>query len=234
MKEKLTRIGQWIYGELFAGKSTFDMLFLLTGIALEIIVYFLDPQGAIVLTAGVLGILSVVLGAQGKIINFAFGFIQVIAYSIVSLRQALYGEVAINVFYFFSMMYGVWAWTKRYHHDEATNTGKLRARKMSLIGILSMLVCVAAVSAMTGWGLSVWTNDSDPYFDAFSTMPAFAAQLMMVAGFREQWILWFIIDFVSTWMWVRAGNYAMAMLYAFWLINCFYGYYNWTKSSKEE
>lgn len=234
MKEKLTRISQWIYGELFAGKSVFDLCFLLTGILLEIIVYHIEPKGALVLTAGVLGILSVVLGAQGKIINFAFGFVQVIAYSIVSLRQNLYGEVAINIFYFFSMMYGVWAWAKRYQRDEKTGATNLRARKMRLKGILMMLLSVAAVSALTGWGLSVWTNDSDPYFDAFSTMPAFAAQLMMVAGFREQWILWFIIDFVSTWMWLRAGNYAMAMLFGFWLINCFYGYYNWTKSSKEE
>ena len=89
---------------------------------------------------------------------------------------------------------------------------------------------IIAVSLLIGWLLGQYTDDPQPYLDAFTTVPAIVAQILMVMAYREQWYLWLIVDVLAMIMWLRAENYCMAAQYAFWCANCVYGYIQWTKS----
>ena len=60
-----------------------------------------------------LGICSVVLASRRNILTFAFGFAQVITYTYLCWLQRFYGEIAINAYYFATMVYGVFVWRKR-------------------------------------------------------------------------------------------------------------------------
>ena len=51
----------------------------------------------------------------------------------------------------------------------------------------------------------------------------------MMLAYREQWYLWLFVDVLSCMMWLLAGNYCMTALYAFWCLNCIFGYIRWTK-----
>ena len=107
-----------------------------------------------------------------------------------------------------------------------------RASRLEFWMFIVLYLVVAAVlvgSLITGWLLAHYTDDSDPYLDAFTTIPAIAGQILMVSGYREQWFFWFCIDVGCVWLWVRAGNWSMAALYAFWCANCIYGYINWKR-----
>jgi len=226
----MSRLRKVLYQEFVAGRSVFDYAFLLLGLAIQVLVFCLAPDEPIMIVSGIAGIFSVILCSQGKISTFFFGFLQVVTYLIISLRQQLYGEVAINVFYFLSMIYGVWCWRHRYTEDEATSSVSLKTRKLQIRQWIVLTLAVVACSILAGMGLSAWTNDSDPYFDAFTTVPAIPAQMLMVLGYREQWFFWFCIDVGCTIMWLRASNWSMMMLYAFWCINCIYGWRHWTKA----
>ena len=136
------------------------------------------------------------------------------------------------MFYFVSMIYGIYVWMRRYHVDEKTGSSELQARKLSAGWWIGTIVAVLVGSILTGWLLAKYTDDSDPYLDAFTTIPAIAGQILMVFGFREQWFFWFCIDIGCVWLWLRAGNWSMAALYAFWCANCINGFYHWTKSAK--
>jgi len=229
----MNKLSRALHSEFVAGRTPFDWCFLATGLAIQIVVFCLAPSAPVNIVSGIAGIFSVILCSQGKISSYFFGFLQVITYLIISYRQHLYGEVGINVFYFLSMIYGLFVWKSRYRVDEMTGSAELHARKLSVAWWITIIALVTLGTILTGWFLDSGTDDSDPYLDAFTTIPAIAGQILMVFGYREQWFFWFCIDIASVWLWVRAGNWSMAALYAFWCANCINGFYHWTNSAKQ-
>lgn len=203
-------------------------LFLATGVLVQVITFCLMPHSPWALVSGILGICSVVLGAQGNILTFVFGFAQVVTYTYLCVVERFYAEIAINIYYFFTMIYGVYCWRKRL----SDNTLQVQTRRLSRNIFPLLSVAIMLMSVLTGWLLQRYTDDPQPYLDAFTTVPAIAAQILMVMAYREQWYLWLMVDVLALVMWLRAENYCMAAQYAFWCANCIYGYVQWTKSMK--
>lgn len=203
-------------------------LFLVTGLFVQVITFYLMPHSPWALVSGMLGICSVVLGAQGNILTFVFGFAQVATYTYLCCVERFYAEIAINIYYFFTMIYGVYCWRKRL----SDNSLQVQTRRLSRNIFPFLGVLVVLLSVLAGWLLQRYTDDPQPYLDAFTTVPAIAAQILMVTAYREQWYLWLMVDVLALVMWFRAENYCMAAQYAFWCANCVYGYVQWTKSLK--
>jgi nicotinamide mononucleotide transporter len=194
---------------------------------IQVITFWLMPAHPLSLISGMLGICSVVLSAQGNILTFLFGFAQVGTYTYLCCLERFYAEIALNVFYFLSMIYGVFVWHRRLNDQSLqVQTRVISPRWMLLISMTLLLL-----SLLTGWLLHRFTDDPQPYLDAFTTVPAILAQILMVLAFREQWYLWLFVDILATVMWLRAGNYCMAVQYAFWCINCIYGLRQWKRLS---
>ena len=204
-------------------------LFLATGVLVQVITFYLMPHNLWALVSGILGICSVVLGAQGNILTFVFGFAQVVTYTYLCAVERFYAEIAINIYYFITMIYGVYCWRNRL----SDNTLQVQTRCLSRNVFPLLGVAIILMSVLTGWLLQRYTDDPQPYLDAFTTVPAIVAQVLMVLAYREQWYLWLAVDILAVVMWIRAENYCMAAQYAFWCANCIYGYVQWTKSLKK-
>jgi nicotinamide mononucleotide transporter len=158
-----------------------------------------------------LGICSVVLGAQGNMLTFVFGFAQVVTYTYLCCIERFYAEIAMNIYYFITMIYGVYCWRKRL----TNNSLQIQTRHLSGKHYPLLFLLILGSSWLTGWLLSKYTDDPQPYMDAFTTVPAIAAQLLMILAYREQWYLWLVVDLLAVIMWLKAGNYCMAAQYAF-------------------
>ena len=184
------------------------------------------PDSPWSLVSGLLGICSVVLGAQGNILTFVFGFAQVGTYTYLCVQERFYAEIALNIFYFLTMIYGVYVWKRRLIDDDSL---QIQTRRLSNRLTLVLVVSVVLLSLVVGWLLQRYTDDPQPYLDAFTTVPAIVAQILMVLAFREQWYIWMLVDVLALIMWLRAGNYCMAAQYFFWCANCVYGYVQWTR-----
>lgn len=197
--------------------------FLILGLLVQVLTFVLMPDNPISLVSGMLGICSVVLGAQGNILTFVFGFAQVATYTYLCCVERFYAEIAINIYYFITMIYGVYCWRNRLSNHS------LQTRRLSIKLIAWGMLLIALFSWLTGWLLARFTDDPQPYMDAFTTVPAIAAQLLMVLAYREQWYLWLVVDVLAVVMWLRAENYCMAAQYVFWCVNCIYGYIQWTR-----
>lgn len=216
-------------GRIYISRSTW--IFLILGILVQLVTFcFLPEDNPWSLLSGVLGICSVVLGAQGSILTFVFGFAQVGTYTYLCYLEHFYAEIAINIYYFLTMIYGVYCWRSRL----SDNGLEVSTRRISYRLVPFVLVSIIGLSLLVGWLLSRYTDDPQPYLDAFTTVPAIAAQLFMVLAFREQWYLWLVVDILAVIMWLRAENYCMAAQYAFWCANCIYGYTQWTKLLVQE
>lgn len=208
----------------------FDYSFLALGLLIQVVTFVLnrhmvigtDQLSVISLISGCLGICSVCLTAQGNILTFLFGFAQVGTYTWLCILQRFYGGIAINAYYFLTMIYGVYAWSKRLKTPSVVTTRQLRPGLMAVI-----VLAVLAGSCLTGWGLANWTSDTQPYLDAFTTIPALVAQALMILVYREHWFLWLAVDVLSVVLWVRVGDWCMAAQYVFWSANCLYGLHRW-------
>ena len=176
-----------------------------------------------------LGICSVVLASRRNILTFAFGFAQVLTYTYLCWTQRFYAEIALNAYYFGTMIYGVYVWRQRLKEE----SGKMKVEPRSLSPIVIGLIIVTTLigSWLVGWGLATWTDDTQPYLDAYTTVPALVAQVLMILVYREHWFLWLAVDILCVILWVRAGDYFMVTQYAIWCANCVYGIISWRKVS---
>jgi nicotinamide mononucleotide transporter len=157
--------------------------------------------------------------------TFFFGFAQVFTYTYLCWTQRFYGEMGINLYYFITMIYGVYVWRRR-----LTDTGEgkvVTPRRLSLRTMLMISAGTVLGAWLVGWVLAGYTDDTQPYLDAFTTIPALVAQVLMILVYSEHWFIWLAVDILSVALWLRAGDYCMAAQYAFWCANCLYGLYRW-------
>ena len=212
------------------------MGFLTFGLLVQVVTYAitlrLSPSSISLLSliSGCFGVCSVCLASQGNILTFFFGFAQVATYTYLCVTQRFYGEMAINAYYFATMIYGVFVWKKRLK-SEAANELTVTPRALSLRTILILVSATLVGSWLVGWGLAAWTDDTQPYLDAFTTVPALVAQVLMILVYREHWFIWLAVDILSVALWLRAGDYCMVAQYVFWCANCLYGLRRWNSLS---
>ena len=178
--------------------------------------------GVISTISGILGVFAVVLCSNRKLISYVFGIAQILTYLFIVWHDALYAKVVENIFYLITMFIGVFIWRNHYD-DDRVETKQLS--KKTLFGIFGGVILL---SCLIGYLLS-FTNDSYPYLDSFTTLPAFVAQILMITRYREQWIFWILIDIGCLFLWWMIGNPYMVAQYIFWIVNCIYGWHNWKK-----
>ena len=211
-------------------EKIFDYSFLGVGLLIQVVTYCLSYHlsgvalSPLSLISGMLGVCSVCLCAQGSIWTYLFGFAQVMTYTYLCYTQRFYGEIAINAYYFGTMIYGVFAWKKRLKAD---GEKVVEPRSLSWQMLVLIALATVALSGLTGWGLSSWTDDTQPYLDAYTTIPALVAQVLMILVYREHWYIWLAVDVLSVALWLRAGDYCMTAQYVFWCANCLYGLHRW-------
>jgi len=207
--------------------------FLLVGLTVQVVTFLVAKQSILSLFCGALGICSVILCSQGNILTFAFGFAQIATYSYICYLEALYGTLAINAYYFITQIYGVYVWRKRLKENDKNIADSVPTRQLSGRVIAILVVAIAFCSYLVGLSLAKFTDDSQPYLDAYTTVPALVAQVLMILAYREQWFIWFLIDVLYVVLWARAGDYCLFAQHIFWCINCVYGYVHWSKTLQE-
>lgn len=210
--------------------------FLVVGIIATNIVYSILTKEVDIIgsLAAVTGVFCVVLVANRNIWNYLFGLVNVSLYAYISFKAELYGDAALNAFYYLPMQFiGFALWRRRM---EEGSSAVVESRRMTgrqrLLLLLSCMVTVLGV----GFVLSR-VGDPQPYKDAATTVLSVIAQYLMVKAYAEQWILWVVVNVISVVMWVlcaiRGESYAalMVVMWVFYLMNSLNGWVQWARKS---
>ena len=227
----MTKTFNYLKREMWDGFSLNEKLFMWGMVLLQILVYIVAPDSWYGVVAGIAGCISVVLTAKGRWMMYPIGFIQNFTYTVLAFQNMFYGEVIEQVFYIVTMIWGMVAWARNMHTNE-DGTQDVNTRKFGLAEWLFTIIGVAIGTWLFGRVL-VAMGAAQPYTDAATNVMALFAQILMVKRYREQWVLWLLIDVFCIKMWWVAGNWSMVAMYVAWTANCIYGWYNWTKLNKK-
>ena len=217
--------------------------FLIVGVIVTNIIYSiltgsLDAVGSV---ASVAGVLCVVLVTKGSIWNYIFGVVNVSLYAWISYKADLYGDAALNAFYYFPMQFiGWWQWRKRgaaVSQAEAGDKGvQVKARRFNW-SQRAILAAGCAVAVILFGLLLQRLGDPQPFKDSTTTVLSIVAQALMALAFMEQWALWIITNVVSVVMWSicvargEAHSGVMVIMWGFYLLNSLNGLRVWIRIS---
>lgn len=180
--------------------------------------------------AAISGIFCVVLCAKGKRSQYFFGFFNILGYIIVAWLNKYYGEVMLNAIYYLPLQFiGYYLWSKNTNEEDGEVQGKKLNIKHSII-----LLVITGIGIILYQYLLNYLGGTNPLLDSASTVISITANLLMVLRYREQWLLWIVIDIITVIMWWHVEDYIMVTMWSVYLVNAFYGYYNWSKISKED
>lgn len=183
---------------------------------------------------------NVILVAKKKISNYIWGIFGVVAYGFVAFHYTNTGEWMLNWLYYLPMNFVGWAMWKKQSEDGEVVKSKAMTLKQSVIvyGLTATAVLIYAMiiytpalqvflyGELTSYGFSKFL------IDATSTILSITAMILMVKCYKEQWVLWIIVDVVSIVLWTITFDATMILMWITLLANATYGYIRWRKEGE--
>lgn len=214
--------------ELFGGWKPFEATWLLLFIAMQIGIYIYNPDSILGIVSGIAGIICNVFVSKGKISNYFFGLIFAYTYFYISLGANFLGEMNTTLYVYIPAQFiGYFLWKANMQKEQ--NSAAVIAKALTVkgwIGLLAFLI----IGTLLFVELLNYYGGSSTGLDGLSTIIVIAAQVLMVLRYREQWLLWIVLNIISIALW--AENTSMYVMYSAYLLNSLYGYYNWSKLQK--
>ena len=181
------------------------------------------------------GVINVILNGKGKLSTYAFGLINIILYTYISIENKFYGTALLYSLYFFPMnIYGFFAW-KRHLNPETFEVEKRRVTAKWRWFIVGSVVCLTCAGGIILQRL----QGNLPFLDAFITSLSVAAMAASVKRCLEQWVLWLIADAATVCMWgveysCGGANLATLLMWIVFLINGVIMYFRWAAEIRKQ
>lgn len=201
-----------------------------------------------------MGVVNTVLSANGHILTFVFGLVDVLAATVVLLDNGIMGNFAMHALYFLPMQFvGFWQWSKRGARLKGEG-GETRVKARRLTGrqwawlsagvavgiaVLYLILLKVDMAKLSSGRLDV-LNKPKILLDAVVMTLNIAGQVLLSFAFMEQWYVWILVNISSISLWAVAlssgsgsGNAAVMLVkYIFYLLNSLNGLRIWINLSK--
>ena len=177
------------------------------------------------IVAAILAIAYLILAMLQDIRCWVAWIISSLMYFFVMYSANLYMEALLQIFYIFIGLYGLYQW--RFKAD------KKDALKITTWSVKNHLIVIGALvflTSLSGYVLMIYTAAASPFIDAFTTWGAIAASYLVAKKILENWFYWFVIDFVSVFLFISRELYPTALLFIVYLVLVVIGYIAWRKS----
>ena len=177
------------------------------------------------IVAAILAIAYLILAMLEDIRCWVAWIISSLMYFFVMYSANLYMEALLQIFYIFIGLYGLYQW--RFKAD------KKDALKITTWSVKNHLIVIGALvflTSLSGYVLMIHTAAASPFIDAFTTWGAIAASYLVAKKILENWFYWFVIDFVSVFLFISRELYPTALLFIVYLVLVVIGYSAWRKS----
>lgn len=212
-------------------KREVGWLILSSGIVLALSLYWKESLTGIL--AALTGIFCVVLTGKGKRSSFLFGTVNVLLYAQIALTARYYGEVMLNLLYYFPMNFVGWVVWKKHMNAQ---TGEVIKRRLPLGK--SLFIYGGTALGIFLYGLLLKRMGGQlPFVDSMSTVISVAAQILSIWRLTEQWVLWIVVDVVTIFMWgvnfAQGGEtIGVLLMWVVYLLNAIFMFLRWNREVK--
>ena len=186
-------------------------------------------------TVALSGILCVGLIAIGRREGYLIGLYNSLSYSILAYVNGLYGEIYLNLLFFVPTgVIGYVMWCCHTRQDSTVEMRQLGWPHRFLVAAIC-IICTAGLGALLGMN----PRQNTPFIDATTNVLSVVATFLMMWRFKEQWLLYILLNVVSIGMWFlrfRAGGAAgdlMILMWSLFLLNALFGYWRWHAGAKQ-
>lgn len=214
--------------------------------------YFAGPLGLVELIGTIFSLICVYLAVKHNQWTWFFGVLGVLAFGYLFLQYALISDAMLQLLFFLPLQFvGFFVW--RNVAKRADNDREVKALSgLSFIGIILFIAAMTLLNgaAMATYGMQImaWLNSTFtftglsfpvvaaafPYADAFTTWMSVAAQILMIAKYRESWVLWVVMDAAAIGIYLAKGLVVTSGLYAVFFVLAAIGGIAWYKQYKAQ
>ena len=178
--------------------------------------------------AVILGIASVVYSKNNNILLYPTGLISTIIYIYLLYDWELYGDLLINLYYFYMSVYGWILWSKRYGNDNDYLKITVISYRDCLYSVFIFIFSIIFVS-----GIYIYLNRFDKwwaYVDIFMTGLLFVGTWLLAKRKLENWLFLIAGDIIAIPLFYLKGYTLTSILNLFLTIIAVYGYIAWKKT----
>jgi nicotinamide mononucleotide transporter len=146
-------------------------------------------------------------------------------YALVFWQGRLYGQAALQLLF---IGVSAWGWRQWLRGTDATGgalaVGWLRPRQRLAAGAATFAACPVLAGL-----LATGTDSAAPVLDALTTAGSVAGQLLLARKRVENWPVWLAVNGLSVVLFMRAGLWPTALLYAVYAALSAWGWLRWSR-----
>jgi nicotinamide mononucleotide transporter len=86
-----------------------------------------------------------------------------------------------------------------------------------------------AASLLFGYFFDVYTPAAATYWDAFTTVFAVLATVMLAKRQLDNWVYWVVVDAIYVGLYYSRGAYLLALVMAVYTAMAVHGYWHWRR-----
>lgn len=194
----------------------------------------------------VFGFIYLYLEIRQKKGMWAVGFLMALVYSVVYWKEQVYASMGFQIYYVLVSIYGFMQWRRqgnavrqgdaRLQGDSALRKGAAEKgdnifyrRLRGKVLLWSIVVYAVATASLMGV-LGNFTGDPLPFTDSSVTVLSAIATFWLSRAYREQWLVWLLVNVVTVVMTLELRLYPTAVLYIVNAVASVYGYIHWKRS----
>lgn len=185
--------------------------------------------------------ICVILVARRKVSNYIWGIFATISYGIYAYYYSFTGEWMLNLIYYLPMnIFGWIMWSKNSQHKTQVVSKTLGTKNSIIVYSTSFIgiILFALIISISNVQIFLYGESTRPFWqcliDGATTTLSITAMILLVKCYREQWILWIIVDVISLvilWGFIQF-DLTMIVMWLTFTINAIYGYIKWGKNEK--
>ena len=190
----------------------------------------MDPillqQIAAVLSA-IFGLTSTYMLTKGDGRGWAVGALMAVFMGYVYFQVSLFGSFAIQIVFFLIQLTGLWRWKTGKNKDMRALSQRMSAKEAVATAIF-WLACMG----VGGFTIAQFEGRL-PYLDAFAVTGNILAQVTMMRGRPECWIIYMTINACYIVLNYMTGIYIYVALYSIYMSVALKGWREWNKKRDE-
>lgn len=164
------------------------------------------------------------LAAKENILSWPVSIVSVVAYTWVFFDAKMYGDMALQIYFLMTAVYGWYFWSRKVVVDDKP-VESLHSHQWGLV-----ILAIVILSVLLALFLDHFTDTDVPYADGICTAMSFVAQILLTRKILQNWLIWIVVDLCYIPLYIYKSLNLSALLYAVLVGLAVKGYLDWKKT----